>query len=275
MDTGARSSRDHDANRPGARRPGSRPVGESAMHTIDPSTERARSHTLARVGPVGLNAALTIPDGPRGLVIIANGADDHVFVAGNSYVADALHGHGFATLEVNLLTRQEAMLDAETSQLRFDMDFLAARLAHVVAWIARQDRCADLAVGVFASGTCAAAAVQAAAQGPDRIDAVVCRAARPDLVQDAFGYLSAETLLVLGDLDVAHFEDHRAALVHAPAGSVDLVLIPDGRPLLDTAVERKAVADVAADWFARTLNGERWRGWMSDSARLTGTFGTA
>ena len=239
------------------------------MHAIDPSTERARSHTLARVGPAGLNAALTIPDEPRGLVIIANGADDHVYVAGNSYVADTLHGHGFATLEVNLLTRREAMFDAETSELRFDMDLLATRIAHVVAWVTRQDRCADLAVGVFASGTCAAAAVQAAAQGPDRIDAVVCRAARPDLVQAAFGYLSAETLLVLGDHDVAHFDDHRAALRHAPAGAVDLVLIPNGRPMLDTLAERHAVAEVAADWFARTLNGERWRGWVSDSARLT------
>jgi hypothetical protein len=218
-----------------------------------------------------LNAALTIPDEPRGLVIVANGADDHVYVAGNSYVAEVLRDHGFATLEVNLLTRREAIVDAETSELRFDMDLLATRLTHVVAWVARQDRCTDLAVGLFASGPCAAAAVQAAAQGPDRIDAVVCRAARPDLVQEAFGYLSAETLLVLGDHDVAHFDDHRAALMHAPAGAVDLVLIPDGRPMLDTAAERKAVAEVAADWFARTLNGERWRGWVSDSARLIET----
>jgi hypothetical protein len=241
------------------------------MLTINSFAERGRCHTLERIGSIGLTAMLTIPDEPRGLVIVADGADDHVYLAGNSYVADCLHDRGFATLEVNLLTRREAMFDAETSELRFDMSFLAARLGQVVAWVSRHDRCAELAVGVFASGTCAAAAVQAAAQGPGRIDAVVCRAARPDLVEDAFDHLSAETLLVLGDHDVAHFDDHRAALMHAPAGAVDLVLIRDGRPMLDTAAERKAVADVAADWFARTLNGERWRGWVSDSARLTGT----
>ena len=226
------------------------------------------NRTLVRVGAAGLSGTLDVPESPRGLVIIANGADDHLYMAGNAQVARTLHAQGFATLEVNLLTRREAIEDAETSELRFDIDFLAGRFCDVARWASLQDRCEDLEIGVFAAGSCAAAAVQAAAQDPEHIDAVVCRAARPDLAPEAFEYLSSETLLLLGERDIAHFADHRKALLSAPAGIVDVVMIPGGRPLLDTLPERKAVADVAAAWFARTLNGERWRGWQSDSARL-------
>ena len=238
------------------------------MNGIAAGSVAPATRTVVRVGPAGLPGTLDVPESPRGLVIVANGADDHLYIAGNSLVARALHAHGFATLEVSLLTRREAITDAETSELRFDIDFLATRFCEVARWAALQDSCTHLDVGVFAAGTCAAAAVQAAAEDPEHIDAVACRAARPELAGDAFAYLASETLLVLGERDVAHFEEHRAALVTAPVGTVDVVIIPDGRPLLDSVAERKAVADVAASWFARTLNGERWRGWQSDAGRL-------
>jgi dienelactone hydrolase len=215
-----------------------------------------------------LNATLVMPEWPRGFVIVANGADDHLFIAGNADAARALQEHGFATLEVNLLTRREAIEDAETSALRFDMDFLAERFRDVARWVARHDYCADLEVGVFAAGVCAAAAVLAAARDPEYIDAVVCRASRPDLARDAFSSLTAETLLVVGERDTAHLASHRAALESAPAGAVDVAVIAGARPRLDSLSERAAVADVSAAWFARTLNGERWRSWVSDSGKL-------
>ena len=238
------------------------------MTAIAPPSMAPAGRIAVRVGPAGLPGTLDVPDSPRGLVIVANGADDHLYVAGNSLVARALRAHGFATLEVSLLTHREAIADAETSELRFDIDFLATRFCEVARWAARQSTCRHLDVGVFAAGTCAAAAVQAAAEDPEHIDAVACRAARPELARDAFAYLASETLLLIGERDVAHFDAYRTALVTAPVGTVDVVLIPDGRPLLDSFAERKAVADVAASWFARALNGERWRGWQSDAARL-------
>lgn len=217
---------------------------------------RSPRRTMAKVGAVGLNVTMTMPRKPLGLVLVADGAGDDLPAAINGELADTMLTRGFGVIEVRLLTRPEAAVDAETSALRFDTGLLAHRIVEVITWAASQPGCRDLKVGLFATGTCAAAALRAAAREPESIDAVVCRAGRPALVQPTLGRLCAETLLMVGELDTAHFAEHRAAVESAPPGLIEVRMIRRGRPMLDAPAEREMVAEYAAEWFSRTLAGD-------------------
>ncbi len=224
--------------------------------------------TMAKVGWGGLNVMLTMPVNPRGVVIVADGSGDNTFSEGDLQVARTLLDEGFAVVEVRLLARRELTEDAETSALRFNTGLLADRFADVVAWIERQPSCRDLKVGLFATGTCGAAALRAAVRDPQSIDAIVCRAARAELVVGILGRLCAETLLLLGATDIAHLEATRHAQQLAPPGVIELGLIEGGRPMLDAPAEREIVSHLTAAWFARAFGAESprtTRGILADS----------
>ena len=226
------------------------------MSYTDASRRMPHRRTMARVGWAGLNVTLTSPAEPRAVVIVADGSGDSQFTQGDAEVARALLDHGFAVVEVRLLARREAETDAETSELRFNTGLLADRIAEVVSWIERQPACRDLAIGIFATGTCGAGALRAAVRDPDALTAIVCRAARTDLVAGILGRLCAETLLVLGTTDVAHLEASRSAQQLAPPGVIELGLVEAGRPLLDAPAEREIVARMTCDWFTRAFGGK-------------------
>ena len=209
--------------------------------------------TMAKVGGAGLNVSLTFPRAPRAVVIVARGTGSADSVEGDAEVAQALLHGGFAVVEVRLLARREAEADAETSALRFDTGLLADRIAEVVSWSVGQRGCGELQVGIFATGTSGAGALRAAVRDPDSIAAVVCRAARTDLIIGILGRLCAETLLVLGKTDVVHLEANQAAQRAAPAGVIELGVVEPGRPLLEAPDERAAVARLTSDWFTRAF----------------------
>ena len=225
------------------------------MASTTASLRQHQRRTMAKVGWAGLNVMLTAPQDPRGVVIVADGSGDSHFTEGDSQVARTLLDEGFAVVEVRLLPRREAAADAETSKLRFNTGLLADRFADVVAWVIRQPMCRDLKIGLYATGTCAAAALRAAARDPQSIDAVVCRAPRPELVSGILGHLCAETLLLLGATDTAHLTEARRAQQLAPPGVIELGVIDGGRPMLEAPAEREAVARLASQWFARAFAG--------------------
>lgn len=229
------------------------------MPSTDASLHTLHRRTMAKVGWAGLNVTLASPRKPRGVVIVADGSGDSQFTEGDAEVARTLLRHGFAVVEVRLLARREAEADAETSELRFNTGLLADRIAEVVSWIAHHPACKDLRVGVFATGTCAAGALRAAIRDPDSITAVVCRAARTDLIAGILGRLCAETLLVVGTTDIAHLESNRHAQLLAPPGVIELGLVEAGRPLLEAPAERELVARLTCDWFTRAFGGESAR----------------
>lgn len=225
------------------------------MTSADAPLRKLHRRTMAKVGWAGLNVTLTAPQDPRGVVIVADGSGDSTFSDGDSDVARTLLDDGFAVAEVRLLDRREAATDAETSELRFNTGLLADRFADIVAWVMRRPACRDLKVGLYATGTCGAAALRAAARDPESIDAIVCRAARPELVSGILGHLCAETLLLLGATDTVRLAEARRAQQLAPPGVIELGVIDGGRPMLDAPAEREAVAQLTSQWFARAFAG--------------------
>jgi len=127
-----------------------------------------------------LPGTLTVPDGPSGVVLFADGSGSSRQSPRNMAVAAELHQAGLATLLFDLLTPAEA---GDRSNV-FDIELLAARLHVGVNWIRHNRHVQALPVGLFGASTGAAGALVAAASDHS-IGAVVSRGGRPDLAEGA------------------------------------------------------------------------------------------
>src|SRR4051812_31060781 len=90
------------------------------------------------VGDVSLAGDLVVPDGASGIVLFAHGSGSGRHSPRNRFVAECLQGTGLATLLIDLLTEPEERTDDRTACLRFDIPFLADRLAGVIEWLAAE-----------------------------------------------------------------------------------------------------------------------------------------
>ena len=77
-----------------------------------------------KIGGHRLESDVQLPDQAAGLVIFAHGSGSSRLSPRNRLVADALNGHGFATILFDLLTEEEA-LDRRNE---FDIPLLAGRM---------------------------------------------------------------------------------------------------------------------------------------------------
>ena len=157
-------------------------------------------------------AALVLPDGATGLVVVAHGSGSSRFSPRNRYAAGVLEEAGLATLLVDLLTREEEQVDLRTRELRFDIDLLTERIVGALHWAGLNRAVSpDLPIGLFGASTGAAAALVAAAREPEIVRAVVSRGGRPDLAGSALAEVRAPTLLVVGGLDELVLDLNRRA----------------------------------------------------------------
>ncbi len=141
-----------------------------------------------------LYGRLTVPVGARELVVLAHDGSQERFSARSRYLSRVLTEAGFATLLVDLLTRDE---DFRGNRF-LAINLLADRLRQVSQRVGRSFDLVDYA----AAGIGAAAALEAAAQEENDIHAVVCFGGRPDLAA-RLGAIRAPVLFVVGEEDSA------------------------------------------------------------------------
>src|SRR5207244_7137832 len=164
------------------------------------------------------------------------------------FVADILVRAGLATLLIDLLTRQEEVVDLQTAELRFDIRLLAGRLGKVTDWLAGEPATAALSIGYFGASTGAAAALMAAGDRPQTVRAIVSRGGRPDLAMPVLPRIQQPTLLIVGGADEVVIDLNRHPLA-ALAGTKDLVIVPRAPPLFDEPGALEQVAVLARDWL--------------------------
>ncbi|HEX6643628.1 MAG TPA: hypothetical protein VF037_03065 [Gemmatimonadales bacterium] len=199
-----------------------------------------------------LEADLFLPARPAGVVIMAHGAGASRHSARTRYIAEHLHGAGFATLLVDLLDAAEQRLDAETAHLQFDLALLSERLAHTVDWAVEDRRLRSLPIGCTAAHAAAAAVLLAAVARPAAVRAVVARGGRLDLVGRPLAGLRAPALLIVGGSDPALVRANAAAMGNAP-GVVQLDVIPGETRAFDGPGALEAVARLTVEWFDEHL----------------------
>lgn len=215
----------------------------------DDGTERP---VEVRAAGVMLQADLTVPSDPRGLVIFAHGSGSSRKSSRNRYVAKELQEVGLATLLLDLLTEEEEVVDLRTRHLRFDIDLLAERLVRAAEWAREQSDTSEFGVGLFGASTGGGAALVAAAARPVAVRAVVSRGGRPDLAGPALPQVKAPTLLVVGGNDVAVIGMNREAMARMTA-PVELEIVPGASHLFEEAGTLERVAELAGQWFLSFL----------------------
>ena len=204
------------------------------------------------VAGVVLQADVNLPESAQGVVLFAHGSGSGRYSPRNRYVASELNGAGLATVLVDLLTAQEERIDARTYELRFDIDLLSERLAALTDWLARDERTAELGVGLFGASTGAAAALVTAAMRPNLVQAVVSRGGRPDLAGKFLRLVRAPTLLIVGEQDPTVIELNRKAMSEMST-TTQLVIVPRATHLFEEPGTLEQVAGLAREWFVRYL----------------------
>ncbi len=200
-----------------------------------------------RVGADLIDGDLATPPDAAGLVVFAHGSGSSRFSSRNRAVAQVLQHGGFATLMMDLLTREEDAADARTRQYRFDIELLGRRVTAALDWAQTEPGVAALPIACFGASTGAAAALIAAAGRPDVVRAVISRGGRPDLAGDALPLVQAPTLLIVGGHDEQVIDLNRAALRRMRA-HVQLAIIPGVTHLFEEPGALEEVARLATDW---------------------------
>ena len=104
-------------------------------------------------GRAVLEGDLTIPVKAAGLVVFAHGSGSSRFSRRNRSVAQVLQAGGYATLLLDLLTRQEDVIDEQTGEYRFDVDRLGHRVVAAIDWTASHPQVTRLPVACFGAST--------------------------------------------------------------------------------------------------------------------------
>jgi putative phosphoribosyl transferase len=195
---------------------------------------------------------LYVPERTGGLVIFAHGSGSSRFSSRNRAVAEYLQRRGLGTLLLDLLTREEELVDNQTREYRFDIERLGARVVLATDWAQRRDDLGKLGIGYFGASTGAAAALIAAAERPAVAKAVVSRGGRPDLAGTALPKVRTPTLLIVGGDDEPVIEMNWEAKARMTA-PVELEIVPGATHLFEEPGTLARVERLAGDWFTRYL----------------------
>lgn len=216
------------------------------------SADREREVHLTLGGGQVLTGDLGIPADAHGLVIFAHGSGSSRLSPRNRAVAASLWSKGFATLLLDLLTREEERIDDITREHRFDIRLLAERLVVAIDWASGEEHLRNLPIGLFGASTGAAAALVAAAERPAVIRAVVSRGGRPDLAGAELERVRASTLLIVGGYDAQVIDLNREAMKRLSC-TKQLEIIPRATHLFEEPGALEQVARLARQWFATCM----------------------
>jgi putative phosphoribosyl transferase len=187
------------------------------------------------------------PEGVRGLVILSSAGGG----SRNSYIERYLGGRlrlsGYATLRVDLLTREEQFADAAGGSLRLDVQRTAARLAGVCEWAEREGVAGAHRTILAAAGAGAAAAFATAGRRRGRIFAVVARGGRVDLAAADLRSVLAPVLLIAGADDPDALRRNSDAVGRLPHAA--LIRIARAGPTFEEPGALGAVAEHAVAWL--------------------------
>jgi dienelactone hydrolase len=207
---------------------------------------------ILAVGTTEIRGDLRVPANAAGIIVFAHGSGSSRFSARNRSVAAALEARAFGTLLLDLLTRDEDAIDAQTTEFRFDIPRLAGRVVQACDWLRARADLARSPIGCFGASTGAAAALIAAAERPDVVHAVVSRGGRPDLAGDALPAVRAPTLLIVGGADYQVIDLNRQAMARMQA-LVRLEIVPHATHLFEEPGALAQVATLAGEWFTTHL----------------------
>lgn len=194
---------------------------------------------------------LSIPKNARSIIVFAHGSGSSRFSPRNRFVAEKLQSAGFATLLMDLLTKEEDRVDEITAEYRFNIELLAERLISASLWLSKNKTSSELKTGYFGASTGAAAALIAAAKKTN-ILAVVSRGGRPDLAMKYLSNVKAATLLIVGGDDEPVIGMNKEALAKLKCIK-KLEIVKGATHLFEEPGKLEIVSKLAIEWFKKYL----------------------
>ena len=184
-----------------------------------------------RAGQALIEGDLVVPERPAGLVVFAHGSGSSRFSRRNRSVAQGLEDGGFATLLLDLLTREEERL----KRARPSIDMTCwARVVAAIDWAPPPSRAWRIWRRMLRR--------QHRGGG----------GGRPDLAGDALPNVEAPTLLIVGGADGPVIELNRAAM-RRMHGDVELEIVPGATHLFEEPGALESVSQLALQWCVRHL----------------------
>ena len=211
------------------------------MQLINQSTLSIQLHEAQLKGDI------SIPRHAQSLVLFAHGSGSTRLSPRNQKVASCLNEHGIATFLFDLLTYDED----RNYYNRFNISLLTQRLEVVTTWIEQQREYSAFRIGYFGASTGAAAALIAASES-QQIAAVVCRGGRPDLAMKNIPYITAPTLLIVGQLDSEVLKMNQKAFQLLKCDK-RLEVVNNATHLFEEKGAMEKVCTLAANWFKMYL----------------------
>jgi putative phosphoribosyl transferase len=219
---------------------------------MDISRKNEEGYVRIQADDVTLEGSLALPEGATGVVLFAHGSGSSRFSPRNRYVASVLQKEHFATLLMDLLTKDEERIDMVTVEYRFNIEMLSNRLLHATRWLRENAETKNLAIGYFGASIGAAAAIIAAAKNPNDVQAIVSRGGRPDLAINYITKVKAATLLIVGGNDVPVIKMNERALKYLQTVK-KLEIVPGASHLFEEPGALEEVAKLALAWFNKYL----------------------
>lgn len=227
--------------------------GAGLSMNIVTETQELFSSIRIKVGTASIEADLILPAEPIGIVLMAHGTGSSRLSPRNRFVASVLRERGLGTLLLDIETADEARVRLESGIVVIDVAGMAQRILQAAEWFRERFASLNLAMGFIGSGTGGAAVLAAAAEVPERVQAVVSRGGRVELVSDLFHRVAAPTLLIVGAKDSVVVENNWKAVDLIASPKKQLEIIPGAQHLFTEPGALAAVAMHAAGWFSRYL----------------------
>lgn len=199
-----------------------------------------------------MEAELVVPDGAKGLVVVAHGSGSSRMSPRNRYVAGILRERDLGTLLIDLQTSAEHEA-AREHEAQPDSTQAARRILLASEWIQTRSDIQGLPIYFYAAGAGAGAALIAAAYRADIPCAIVTRSGRVELAGSMLRSVSVPTLFIVGAYDLEVLHRNREALDTIAADDKRLEVIPGACHLFEEPGTLAAAALHAANWFVAHL----------------------